>query len=49
VPATDSNPISPDTIRTEHTAVELGLFDQNKEALEEVETKWTFKAPSVER
>lgn len=49
MPATDSNVVSPDTVRTEHTAEELGLFNQNKEVKEEVETKWTFKAPSVQR
>lgn len=42
--------VSPETHRTEHTAVEVGLFDQNKDrVVEEVETKWSFKAPTVER
>ena len=42
--------MSPETHRTEHTVVEVGLFDQNKDrVVEEVETKWSFKAPTVER
>jgi len=51
VPVPESNmEAKPETGRTEHTAEEVGLFDQNKQIVDdEAETKWTFKAPSAER